>query len=57
MIAAGAKVAILDKNAEALAATAAEIGALAVACDVTQAGSTEDAVAAARAARTGHRAC
>ena len=50
LIAAGAKVAILDKNAEALAATAAEIGALAVACDVTQAGSTEDAVAAAREA-------
>ncbi len=50
LIAAGATVAILDKNAAALEATAAEIGALAVACDVTQAASTEDAVAAAREA-------
>ncbi len=47
---AGAKVALLDRN-EALAQTvAAEIGGLAIACDVSDAASAEAAVAQARAA-------
>jgi NAD(P)-dependent dehydrogenase (short-subunit alcohol dehydrogenase family) len=47
---AGAKVAVLDVNAEAAASVAQEIGGLAVACDVADAGSAEAAVAKARAA-------
>jgi NAD(P)-dependent dehydrogenase (short-subunit alcohol dehydrogenase family) len=46
----GAKVAILDVNEAAAQAAAAEIGGVAFACDVTDAASVEQAVAAARAA-------
>ncbi|MGH6961444.1 MAG: SDR family NAD(P)-dependent oxidoreductase, partial [Dongiaceae bacterium] len=47
---AGAKVAVLDLDAEGAAAVAREIGGLAVACDVSDASSGEEAVAKARAA-------
>jgi NAD(P)-dependent dehydrogenase (short-subunit alcohol dehydrogenase family) len=47
---AGAKVAILDLNAEAGQALAAEIGGLAVACDICDSASVERALATARAA-------
>jgi NAD(P)-dependent dehydrogenase (short-subunit alcohol dehydrogenase family) len=47
---AGAKVAVLDLNADGAAAVAKEIGGLAVACDVSDAKSGEEAVAKARAA-------
>src|SRR5215831_15681100 len=47
---AGGKVAVLDLNAEGAAAVAKEIGGLAVACDVSDARSGEEAVAKARAA-------
>src|SRR5262247_719312 len=47
---AGARVAVLDMNAEGAAAVAKEIGGLAVACDVSDARSGEEAVAKARAA-------
>ncbi len=47
---AGAKVAVFDLNAEGAAAVAKEIGGLAVACDVSDAKSGEEAVAKARAA-------
>ena len=47
---AGAKVAVLDVNAEAAQAIAKEIGGLAVKCDVADAQSAESAVAAAKAA-------
>ncbi len=50
LIAAGARVALLDVDAERTAAAATEIGALAVACDVTDAASGEAAVATAREA-------
>lgn len=50
----GAKVTLLDMNAEALAAVASEIGGLAVPCDVTSAESAEAAFAKAREA---HGAC
>lgn len=46
----GAKVAVLDLNAEGARAVAAEIGGLACACDIADALSTEAAIAAARAA-------
>ena len=46
----GAKVAVLDLNAEGARAVAAEIGGLACACDISDALSTETAIAAARAA-------
>ncbi|MCJ2130759.1 SDR family NAD(P)-dependent oxidoreductase [Methylobacterium sp. E-045] len=46
---AGAKVALLDLNVEAAAATAREIGGLALACDVADAGSAEAAIARAAA--------
>ena len=46
----GAKVAVLDLNAEGARAVAAEIGGLACACDISDALSTEAAIAAARAA-------
>ncbi|MCM0019233.1 MAG: SDR family NAD(P)-dependent oxidoreductase [Tagaea sp.] len=44
---AGAKVAVLDLNMDAARAVAAEIGGLALACDVSSADSAEKAVAAA----------
>src|SRR6266852_963798 len=47
---AGAKVAVLDINEAAAKAVAAEIGGLAIACNVADAASAEQAVAAARAA-------
>ena len=47
---AGAKVTVLDVQAAAAGKVAAEIGGLAVACDVGDAKSVEDAVAKARAA-------
>ena len=49
LAAAGARVALLDLNAEAAAATAREIGGLALACDVADAASAEAAVARAAA--------
>jgi NAD(P)-dependent dehydrogenase (short-subunit alcohol dehydrogenase family) len=50
LAAAGAKVALLDINEKAAGAVAAEIGGLAVACNVADAASAERAVGAARAA-------
>ena len=50
LAAAGAKVALLDVNLEAAEAVAAEIGGLALACDVRDGGGAERAVAAAREA-------
>jgi len=50
----GAKVAILDLNEDALAATAEEIGALPIKCNVADAGDAEAAFATARDA---HGAC
>jgi len=47
---AGAKVALMDINKDALEETAAEIGGLAVECDVTSADSAEAAVAEAKKA-------
>ena len=47
---AGAKVALLDLDEAAAGALAVEIGGLAIACDVSDAGSAEQAVAAARQA-------
>ena len=46
----GAKVAVLDVNLEGATATAAEIGALALECDIASAQSAENALAKARAA-------
>jgi len=46
----GAKVAVLDVNADAAAAVAKEIGGLALTCDVSDAKSAEAAVAKAKAA-------
>ncbi|CAM4347902.1 SDR family NAD(P)-dependent oxidoreductase [Kerstersia similis] len=43
----GAKVAILDRNGEAAARVAAEIGGLGLACDITDTASVEQALAAA----------
>ena len=48
---AGAKVAILDRNAELAQATAAEIGGIAIACDVANDAAVQQAVAAAQAAQ------
>jgi NAD(P)-dependent dehydrogenase (short-subunit alcohol dehydrogenase family) len=50
LAAAGAKVTVLDVNAEAAAAVAKEIGGLGLACDVSSADAAEAAVAKARAA-------
>jgi NAD(P)-dependent dehydrogenase (short-subunit alcohol dehydrogenase family) len=47
----GAKVAIHDRNAELAQATAAEIGGIAIACDVANDASVQQAVAAAQAAQ------
>jgi NAD(P)-dependent dehydrogenase (short-subunit alcohol dehydrogenase family) len=49
LIARGAKVALLDINLDAAKKVAARIGALAIACDVTQADMTAAAIAQARA--------
>ena len=50
LAAAGAKVALIDMNAEACAKVAAEIKGLALACDITDAASTENALKQAAAA-------
>ncbi|WP_114395682.1 SDR family NAD(P)-dependent oxidoreductase [Oleisolibacter albus] len=50
LAAAGARVALLDVNHEAAQRVAAEIGGLALACDVTAADSVQQAIAAARSA-------
>ena len=50
LAAAGAKVALLDVNNEAAEAVAAEIGGLALACDVRDAAAAEQAIAAAKEA-------
>ena len=50
LAAAGAKVCVLDINAEAAAAVAGEVGGLGLACDVASAAEAEAAVAEARAA-------
>lgn len=50
LAAGGAKVALLDVNADAAKAVAAEIGGIAVPCDVTSADSVAAAIAAAREA-------
>lgn len=50
LAAAGAKVTLLDRDADKLAAIAGEIGALAIACDVTDAAGMEAAIAQAAAA-------
>lgn len=50
LAAAGAKVAIVDKNADLAARVAAEIGGIAVACDVSSAASAVSALSAAREA-------
>ncbi len=50
LAAAGAKVALLDVNQEAAEAVAAEIGGLALACDVRDGAAAEQAIAAAREA-------
>jgi NAD(P)-dependent dehydrogenase (short-subunit alcohol dehydrogenase family) len=47
----GAKVAVLDRNAEGAKAVAAEIGGIGIGCDIT---STESVVAALDAARAAH---
>ncbi|MDP6775121.1 MAG: SDR family NAD(P)-dependent oxidoreductase, partial [Rhodospirillales bacterium] len=48
LAAAGAKVAILDVDGEAAAKTAAEVGGLGLACDVTDDAGTAAALAEAR---------
>ena len=53
----GAKVAVLDINADAAQATAAEIGGVGLACDVTDPASVEAALAAAAAAHGPARIC
>jgi len=53
----GARVALLDLNRDAAAAVAAEIGGLAIECDVASAASTERAVAEARVAHGAARIC
>jgi len=50
LAAGGARVAVLDMNADAAEAVAEEIGGIAAACDVSDARSGEEAVAKARAA-------
>ncbi|MEC8562745.1 MAG: SDR family NAD(P)-dependent oxidoreductase [Pseudomonadota bacterium] len=55
LAAAGAKVAILDVNLEGAQRVAADIGGLAVQCDVSSAAAAEGAVAEAKAAHGGAR--
>ena len=50
LVKAGARVALADRNEAAVQATAARIGALGIACDVTDEASAQAAFAAARAA-------
>jgi NAD(P)-dependent dehydrogenase (short-subunit alcohol dehydrogenase family) len=50
LAAAGAKVAVLDRNAEGAAALATQIGGIGIACDVTDPASLEAAIVAAEAA-------
>ena len=57
LIAAGARVALFDRNAELAEKTAAEIGALAVPCDVTSDESAAAAFARAREAHGAARVC
>jgi len=57
LVAEGAKVALLDRNAELVARTAAEIGALGLACDVTSEEQVSGAIKAARAANGPARVC
>lgn len=57
LAAAGAKVAIFDMNMEAANQVADEIGGVAVSCDVSDAGSAEAAVAAARDAHGAAAIC
>ncbi len=57
LVAAGAKVALLDRNADLAAETAAAIGALAAPCDVADAQSAADAIAKARDAHGPARVC
>jgi len=57
LAAAGAKVAIFDMNMEAANEVASEIGGVAVSCDVSDAGSAEAAVAAARDAHGAAAIC
>lgn len=57
LIEAGAKVALLDRNADLAQKTAKEIGAVAVACDVTSDESAAAAFAAARDANGPARIC
>jgi NAD(P)-dependent dehydrogenase (short-subunit alcohol dehydrogenase family) len=51
MATAGAKVTLLDVNMQAANAVAKEIGGIAISCDVSDAGSAENAIAAAREAQ------
>jgi NAD(P)-dependent dehydrogenase (short-subunit alcohol dehydrogenase family) len=53
----GARVAVLDLNGDAAHATAAEIGGLGIACDVTDPASVEAALAQARQAHGAARIC
>ena len=57
LAAAGARVALLDRNAELAERTAGEIGALAVPCDVTSEDGAAAAIAAAREAHGIARIC
>jgi NAD(P)-dependent dehydrogenase (short-subunit alcohol dehydrogenase family) len=57
LIDAGAKVSILDVNAQALAASAAEIGAYAIPCDVTDVESVKAALSQARDQHGTARVC
>ncbi|WP_404382913.1 SDR family NAD(P)-dependent oxidoreductase [Caenispirillum salinarum] len=57
LAAAGAKVTLLDRDAEKLEAVAKEIGGLAAACDVTSADSVKDAIAKGRDAHGPARIC
>ena len=54
---AGARVAVLDLNEAAAEAVGNEIGGLGLACDVSDAGAVEDAIARARAAHGPARIC
>ncbi|MGZ0189013.1 MAG: SDR family NAD(P)-dependent oxidoreductase, partial [Alphaproteobacteria bacterium] len=57
LVKAGAKVTLLDRNADLVESTAAEIGALAAQCDVTSADSVTAAIAKGREAHGVARIC